>query len=209
MCNQYNLALVGGAMNNIAKGRLTEVEWDIGNAGPGKVFPKYTGVVVRSEKDRLIGNAMTWGFPRVMRGAKGQLLKPRPVNNTRCEKLATPFWKGAAVNPDQRCLIPVSAFAEATGISPNMTTTWLSLPDQPVFACAGIWRDSAEWGRCYSMVMCDARSDLHEIHDRMPVILAPDDYESWLSSPLEELTALCTPWNGQITIDYTDTKWGR
>lgn len=95
------------------------------------------------------------------------------------------------------------------GKAGQMTKTWLSLLDQETFACTGIWQDSDIWGRCYSMVMCDNRPDLEYVHDRMPVILAPDDYDQWLEAPLDDVAKRCKPWFGEITVEQTDVKWGR
>ena len=205
MCNLYTLKRQSAAIADLF-GALN----DAGNAGPGKVYPKYEGMVVREEDGGRVVSGMTWGFPLVQKSKKtGEPLKPKPVNNARSEKLATSFWKGSAANPAQRCLIPVSAFAEAMGKAGEMTTAWLSLPDQPEFACAGLWRDSQEWGRCYTMVMCDNRADLEYVHDRMPVILAPADYDRWLQAPLDDILDLCKPWQGKITVEQTGDKWGR
>jgi putative SOS response-associated peptidase YedK len=48
-----------------------------------EVFPGYPRLVfARGEL-----GSMTWGFPLVMKGKSGQSLKPKPVNNTRADKL--------------------------------------------------------------------------------------------------------------------------
>src|SRR3546814_3632218 len=92
------------------------------------------------------------------------------------------FWRSWFTNPAQRCLIPISAFAEAEGEKGKMTRTWLSVADQPLAACAGLWRPTDEWGDCYTMVMVDATAELFHIHDRMPVILHAADHDAWLRS---------------------------
>lgn len=38
--------------------------------------------------------------------------------------------------------------------------------------------------------MVDATEELWDIHDRMPVILHPDEHEAWLRAPAEEAMAL-------------------
>ena len=73
-------------------------------------------------------------------------LKPKPVNNTRADKLETFFWRYSF--EERRCLIPLEAFAEAEGQRGQMTRTWITLPDRDLFAVAGIWRESEQWGRC-------------------------------------------------------------
>ena len=45
------------------------------------------------------------------------------------------------------------------------------------------WRDpsSGEWVRTFAIITTDANELVAEIHDRMPLILAPADYSRWLS----------------------------
>jgi putative SOS response-associated peptidase YedK len=45
------------------------------------------------------------------------------------------------------------------------------------------WRDptSGEWMRTFAIITTDANELVAEIHDRMPLILAPTDYTRWLS----------------------------
>ncbi len=44
------------------------------------------------------------------------------------------------------------------------------------------WKDpsSGEWLRTFAIITTDANELVAEIHDRMPVILAPEAYERWL-----------------------------
>lgn len=84
---------------------------------------------------------MTLGFPLAMTSKKtGKPPKPKPVSNTRADKLDSFMWRFSF--QERRCLIPAEAFAEAEGPKGSKTRIWLSLPDQPVFAVATIWRDS-------------------------------------------------------------------
>jgi putative SOS response-associated peptidase YedK len=150
--------------------------------------------------------AMTWGFPLVLKGKQGQPLKPKPVNNARQDKLGTFFWSHSF--EERRCLIPLTAWAEAEGGKGRMTRTWMNLPDAPLFAAAGVWWQSEEWGACYSMVMIDsAGSAAADVHSRMPVLLASEDHARWLTAPADEALTLCQPWPGALSIDRTDQSW--
>jgi len=60
------------------------------------------------------------------------------------------MWIGLARKPQWRCLIPVTHFAEAEGPKGAKTRIWFSLKDQSIFAWAGLWRISDEWGPVYS-----------------------------------------------------------
>jgi putative SOS response-associated peptidase YedK len=53
------------------------------------------------------------------------------------------------------------------------------------FGLAGIWENwkqpaSGEWLRTFAIVTTDANELVADIHDRMPLILAPGDYARWL-----------------------------
>lgn len=171
-----------------------------GNAGE-EIFPGYPGLVIASDGLRT----MHWGFPLSLRGKSGQMLKPKPVNNARSDKLATHFWKSSFV--ERRCLIPATAWAEAEGPIGAKTRSWFSLPDQDLFALAGLWRWSNEWGEVYSMVITDAHGIAREVHSRMPVVLRPEIHALWLSGTPQDAFELCRPYEGELALDRTAQLW--
>lgn len=189
---------------NVAEiGQLFGVRPDLGANFGEEVYPGYPGLVVAQGSVR----AMTWGFPLVLKGKQGQPLKPKPVNNAREDKLATPFWRDSFVR--RRCLIPVSAWAEAEGPKGHMTRTWYALAGADPFAVAGIWRPTHEWGEAYSMVMVDGSPQMADVHDRMPVVLKPEEWSHWLDSDPDEAFALCRPCPYPLVVDRTTTPWFR
>ncbi|MBU7580059.1 MAG: SOS response-associated peptidase family protein [Porphyrobacter sp.] len=169
-----------------------------------EVYPGYTGLVLAEGTVR----PMVWGFPLVLKGKQGQPLKPKPVNNARSDKLATGFWRQAFTH--QRCLIPLEAWGEAEGPKGRMTRTWLRVPDSPLFAAAGVWRRSDEWGDCYAMVMTDsAGTEAASVHERMPVLIASADHARWLGGTAHEAFSLCRSWPGPLSIERTAEAWAR
>lgn len=169
-----------------------------------EVYPGYPGTVLVDGTLR----SMVWGFPLSLKSKKtGKPLKPKPVNNARTDKLDSFMWRFSFA--ERRCLIPLTAWAEAEGAKGSKTRTWLSLPDVEAFAVAGIWRDSDEWGPCYSMVMTDAAGAAAEVHNRMPVVLFPNDYSHWTNGDPVSAKALCKPYSGELAIDRTDEPWFR
>lgn len=196
MCNLYRMTRPADEVARL---------FGIGGAAPSnageEVFPGYPGWVT----DGATLCTMTWGFPLQRTGAKGQPLKPKPVNNTRSDKLGSAFWLCSFVS--RRCLIPMTAFAEAEGPKGAKTRTWFHLPDAEVFCAGGIWRDSAEWGSVFSMVMTDACATIGQTHDRMPVLIAGDDYSRWLDGSPDEAFGLCRPWSRTILAQRTAEPW--
>ena len=179
------------------------------NEGPLLVHPAQPGTVIRLENGERVLEQMTWGFPLVQKSKKtGLPLKPKPVNNARFDKLDTFFWKWTAVDPKHRCLIPTARYAEAVGEPGRMTETWLSVKDQAIFAWAGLWSHSVEWGDVYTGVMTDNAPELIDIHDRSPVILDPEDWDTWLHAPLEELYQFDQPYPGErLIVERTSMPW--
>ena len=199
MCNLYRLK---NSAAEIAKLFSAIVEEE-SNAG-GDIYPGYPGLVVAEGKVQ----SMAWGFPLSLKSKRtGEPLKPKPVNNARTDKLDSFFWRSSFEK--RRCLIPLNAWAEAEGPRGMKTRTWQSIEGQETFACAGVWRDSDEWGRCYSMVMTDAVGEAAEIHDRMPVLLDPSDYQAWQEAPSEDARALCRGYSGSLVVERTEDAWAR
>jgi putative SOS response-associated peptidase YedK len=173
-----------------------------------EIYPGYPGMVVRDDNGRRTLEAMTWGFPRPMKSKRtGLPIKPKPVNNAREDKLETPFWRSSF--EQRRCLIPATAWAEAEGEQRKMTRTWYSPAGFDLFAIGGIWRWSEEWGNVYSMVMVDGCQQMAEVHDRMPVLLRPDQWELWTRGPPEEAFSLCVTCNDELTVERTVELWAK
>lgn len=196
MCNLYKM-----------KRTVAEVA-DWFRATPGKignfvdeVYPGYPGLVVAEGEVR----AMNWGFPRVLKGKQGQKLKPRPVTNARNDNLTSPFWRDSFEK--RRCLVPATHWAEPFGEPGNMCRTWYRPADSELFAIAGIWRWSEEWGEVYSMVMVDSCDQMTEVHDRMPVLLKPDEYGQWAEGSPAEAFQLVQTCLDPLEVDITTDRW--
>lgn len=195
MCNLYRM-----------KGRLEEVaNLFRAEATPGanfgeEVYPGYPGLVVAEGAVK----PMTWGFPLRLKSMK-PTSKPKAVNNARDDKLMTPMWRNSFEK--RRCLIPVTQWAEAEGPAGKMTRTWYSLQGADLFAVAGIWRWSEEWGDVYSMVMVDGCAEMSDLHDRMPVILKPDQWALWTEGPSEDALALVQTCDDTLVVERTTVPW--
>jgi len=200
MCNLYKMSKSADEVADFFSSITHDMRVAPGNA-PEEIYPGYPGLVLTEGQVQQ----MTWGFPLALKGARGQPLKPKPVNNARSDKLGSPFW--SASFRDRRCLVPVSEFAEARGPRGAKTRTWFSLSDAPLMAAAGFWRDTEEWGPAFTMVMTDAKEAVRPLHDRMPVILASGDWKTYLDIDPQAAFDLCRPYAGGMTVRHTDTPW--
>ena len=196
MCNLYRLHAGTAAIAQLFDA-VAGIERNRGD----EVYPGYPGLVVAEGAVRT----MTWGFPLVLEGRQGQPLKPKAVTNAREDKLHTAFWTSSFAA--RRCLIPVSAWAEAEGAAGRMTRTWYALPGDAPFAVAGLWRPTDAWGDAYAMVMVDACAQMAQVHDRMPVIVRAHDWPIWLGGDNDAAFGLCRTWNDALTVDRTQQRW--
>ncbi|CCA91472.1 SOS response-associated peptidase [Novosphingobium sp. PP1Y] len=196
MCNLYRMTK---GVEEVA--RLFEVLPERGANFAEEVYPGYPGLVVAEGR----AQAMTWGFPLVLKGKQGQPLKPKPVTNARDDKLSTAFWRDSFEK--RRCLVPVTAWAEAEGSKGRMTRTWYGVEGEETFAVAGLWRPTGEWGQAYTMVMVDSCPQMVDVHDRMPVLLPRDAWGQWISGTPEEAFRLCRTPDLPLTVDRTGELW--
>lgn len=209
MCNRYQQAAIQEAKD--ALNAIIETPF---NVGSDIIHPQSPGLVVKRVNGQRVLANMTWGFPLILAEsrerarAKGVQVKPKPVNNARTDKLASGFWN-KWTDPAHRCLIPVHAYAEAVGQKGRMTEAWMTVPDESLFAAAGIWRPSVEWGDCYSMIMTEAAGEAATVHSRMPVILAIADHASWLEQEMPDALNLCRAWAGRLAVNRSDKLWFR
>ena len=197
MCNLYRMT-----KNSDEVAQWFDVQNAAGRANlSAEIYPGYPGLVIAGGSLRQ----MHWGFPLQMKGARGQVLKPRPVNNARSDKLSGGFWRSSFV--ERRCLIPLVGWAEAEGRKGAKTRSWFSMPDAGLFTAAGIWRSSAAWGDVYSMVMTEGAPRYADVHDRMPVLVAGDDRAAWTDAAPEQAFDLCRPWDGPLVLERTSDPW--
>ena len=103
--------------------------------------------------------------------------------NARSEKAAEkPSFRGAMRH--KRCLVPTDGFYEWTGKSGSKQPHLIRLKTQKLFAFAGLYEEwmGADGSELETMAILTTSSnaDMTHIHDRMPVILQPDDYARWL-----------------------------
>lgn len=88
----------------------------------------------------------------------------------------------------RRCLIPASGFYEWKAELTYKQPFYIYLKDTPVFAFAGIWeRWKAPHGEALqtaAILTAEANPSIRPLHHRMPVAVAPDDHDGWLSGAL-------------------------
>jgi putative SOS response-associated peptidase YedK len=148
--------------------------------------------VVRREEAHPEGALLRWGL--VPFWAKDPRELGVKTINARAETVAErPVYRDAFAR--RRCLILADGFYEWSSGTPH----WITREDGAPFAFAGLWatwrprsEEDGEPLRSCSIVTTAAAGPIRELHDRMPVILAPAAEHVWLdpATPEPELHEL-------------------
>jgi putative SOS response-associated peptidase YedK len=131
--------------------------------------------------------AFRWGL--VPSWAKDPGMGARMIN-ARAETVAEkPSFKAALAR--RRCLIPASGLYEwqDRGAGPKQPV-WIAPPGGGLITFAGLWEawmgpDGSELQTC-TIVTTEANKTLRPFHHRMPVILTPDSFDTWLGDGTED-----------------------
>lgn len=157
------------------------------NVAPSQNIP-----IVREEGEKRRFALARWGL--IPHWAKDVKIGYSMIN-ARAETVASkPAFRNAFRH--RRCLIPADGFYEWQAISGSkIKQPWfIALRDREPMAFAGLWEQwhspkGEELESC-SIIVTDANELMRPIHDRMPVILAPGDWEAWLKTEAKDAVGL-------------------
>lgn len=96
----------------------------------------------------------------------------------------------------RRCLVAADGFYEWQGTGGRKRPYFIRMRNDRPFAMAGLWEhwtspDGTEIPSC-TLLTTTANDRIRSIHDRMPVILSPDDYDRWMD-PAEQRPEAVAP----------------
>jgi putative SOS response-associated peptidase YedK len=96
----------------------------------------------------------------------------------------------------RRCLIPADGYFEWQKTSDGKQPYLIELAAAGVFAMAGLWEENRKAiGDGTTLLSCtvittEANRTTGQVHDRMPVILDPDQYDRWLDPGFRDTETL-------------------
>lgn len=165
--------------------------------------------LLHPEGGRRVLRSLRWGLvPSWARDAKAGAR----LSNARSETCADkPAFRAAFKR--RRCLVPAAGFYEWQRLATGRRPWWLRLEGGGPLAFAGLWehwldpaapspdpppRDATLY--TFAILTCPANPLVAELHDRMPVILAPRDYAAWLDpeATRPDLEALLVPYPAEL-----------
>ncbi len=192
MCGRFTLRATPAQLVEFFK-LLREPDW----SPRYNIAPTQPVAVIRQTTQGRELSRMNWGLiPAWSRDPKlgGRLI------NARAETVASkPSFRDAFRR--RRCLIPADGFYEWKDAGGKTKQPYyISLPDGRPFAFAGLWehweRPEAAIDSC-TIITTVANDLLRPLHERMPVILHPNDYDRWLDpqqTDTSSLETLLTPY---------------
>jgi putative SOS response-associated peptidase YedK len=145
------------------------------------VAPTQAVLAVREASDGREATFLKWGL--VPSWAKDPAIGNKLIN-ARSETVAEkPSFREAFAR--RRCLVPVSGFYEWSRRGDRKRPFYFYMRDDEPFAVAGLWEqwegESGTLETC-ALLTTEANELLAPYHDRMPVILRPEDYDLWLDA---------------------------
>jgi len=111
---------------------------------------------------------------------------------------------------NRRCLIPADGFYEWAKIGKKEKQPYnFSMANDSIFAFAGLWDrwkdpDGKQILSC-TILTTKPNPLVADIHDRMPAILRPDDYDLWLDPGITDparIADLLAPFDAQLMKKY-------
>lgn len=190
----------------------TRIKIRLGNqlsAVGDEAFPDSPAIVARlNENGVLSPDVMRWGFPRPTPKPTAEDPNPKTPSGyvTNVREVKSPFW-GAWLKPQYRCLVPFTAFSEYDDRTPKgaKVLRWFEPTDGETAAFAGIWRPwTGERGTkanpvsgdhlVFSFLTCPPNAIVAPVHGKaMPVVLAREHWNQWLTGSVDEALALQRP----------------
>lgn len=185
MCGRYQLGLDPEELallyriQSEAWGRPAKLpNW---NVAPRQSVP----VIVRDAEGRRTGITMRWGFPPlwVAKDGKDPFDAPPLVNAKGEEAAKKPTWSRSL--RERRCLVPSTGFYEWLTRDGERFPLWFRPSSGRTLTFAGVWAPF-DWGEkkgwpCVAILTTTPNGEVASVHDRMPVVLSPEEEDAWLA----------------------------
>ena len=144
------------------------------------IAPTQEILAVRRGPDGREATRLKWGL--IPSWAKDADMAARLINARSETAREKPSFREAFRK--RRCLIPADGFYEWQRAGGRKLPFFFQMKDERPFGFAGLWeRWQGEGERpveSCAILTTEANEVLRPVHDRMPVIVHPDDYELWL-----------------------------
>ena len=185
MCGRYTIYEVDDLADRFDAEEEPEVNKRY-NAAPTQRLPI---VVNENGKNKL--EVARWGL--VPTWSHTDKLKFSTFNARSESVFDSKLWRTSIYK--QRCLVPANGYYEWKRVSGKKGQPYyFTAADQDLFAFAGLWSvytdtNKNEW-QTFTIITTTPNKEAAEVHDRMPVILQPDDEAIWLNLEIQDRSTI-------------------
>ena len=109
----------------------------------------------------------------------------------------------------RRCIVPADGFYEWKKSSAGKIPYYITTPDRSLMNFAGLyelWKDDdGKLVNSFTIITTSANKTMEDLHDRMPAMLLPEEFDFWLdpnNSDLSALKDLLRPWPDDAMTIY-------
>jgi putative SOS response-associated peptidase YedK len=204
MCGRYRLT----AKQRFIAEHFDLEESEVHSSPRYNIAPTQEAAIVRQDRQqpKRLFSLMRWGL--VPYWAKDASIGFKTINamaETAAEKAS---FREAMRR--RRCLVPADGFYEWQKIRRKEKQPYnIGMADDGLFAFAGLWE---RWAgpagtplNSFTILTTNANPLLAGIHDRMPVILKPEDYDVWLDPGMTNpvgVADLLRPFDARLMKKY-------
>ncbi len=190
MCGRYRMTRADKLAQqfDIAEEELAAMQFSPRyNVAPGQFV-----AAVRQDAEKPLRHfaKLKWGL--VPFWAKDPNIGYKMINARSETIIEKPAYKKAFES--RRCLIPADGFYEWKKEGKGKQPFHFGMRDDSIFAMTAIWErwkdPKGELLETCSILPTSPNALMEDVHDRMPVILRPDDYDLWLDPGMKKAEAL-------------------
>ena len=174
------------------------------NVAPSQMIPAAIHPLGKKKREPKL---LHWGFAatwhqggRLLVNARSEDLQDKPLFQESFEK-----W---------RCLIPVDGFYEWRHEARETKPFYIRMKKAKPFALAGLWAPQPLHGQttdACAILTTTPNATVKAIHERMPVIVAPENFKLWLDSEdtrdFEKIQELFKPYPSDLMEAYEVETW--
>jgi len=203
MCGRYRLSRRKQIVEEYFDCPSDEQDW----APRFNIAPTQPVPVIRQHPREPVRklSLLKWGL--IPSWAKDSSVSASMINARSETAHAKPAFRDALRS--RRCLIPADGFYEWVRTAKPKQPYCFEVNDGELFAFAGLWdgwKDpNGNWIRTCSILTTTPNAVTSAVHDRMPVILDPKDYDVWLDPGMQnvaEVSALLKPCDARLMRCY-------
>jgi putative SOS response-associated peptidase YedK len=191
MCGRYASFLPAEAI-----ARLFGTSNPLPNLAPSwNLAPSQPALVVRRHPDTGERHLDVLGWGLLPHFTKDNEHARRPINARAETVTSSGMYRGAFAR--RRCLVPASAFYEWKAVEGGKQPYAIARTDGEPLALGGIWESwrapGGEIERTFAIITTRPNAEMMALHNRMPVVIGPNDWAAWLGEVEADPAPLLEP----------------